>query len=210
MIKTIFELWLDKISAKMSAGEGIDIAKDKVPFGVETVDEIEKARLEEKKQRQIRAQALRDCINSGRICFLLYGGLDGKSMCEALGNEQRCCVANERGQRRMERLVRSMLSNEPKEADYAFIPIPAYAIRVGDGIALDTEYLSKLKGKELEDFIKANMLRVDGHLFGGENILKFAESMFGAELTHEEDGRPVVKDIFAYTLSHLKERLQYI
>jgi hypothetical protein len=79
-------------------------------------------------------------------------------------------------------------------------------------IVLDTDYLDKLQGKELLDFIKANAEKVDGYLFGGEAILSYVETMFGEELTSEPDdnGNRFQRDCFAHNLTKVSERLKFI
>jgi hypothetical protein len=126
MIESIFEKWLINIGQKMSEGHGINIERDKVPFGVETVDDIEREKQLQARQRNKRKQALRSAIKEGRICFLMYGGVTISKDIMDKFVDGRLKIGNEQGQRRMKRIVKSTLSNDPQEGDYAFICIPAY------------------------------------------------------------------------------------
>ena len=127
MIESIFEKWLNNISKKMASGGAINIAEDKVPFGVETVDDLERERQLQIKQRNKRKIALRNAIKDGRICFLMYGGIKVKGdMLSQFDEEHRLRIGDDKGRRRLKRLIKSALSNDPQEGDYAFVSVPAY------------------------------------------------------------------------------------
>lgn len=127
MIESIFEQWLHRIGRKMADGGGISLKEDRVPFGVETVDDLERERQLTIRQKNNRKKALRSAIKDGRVCFLMYGGVTiSKDIMSKFGEDGRLQIGNEQGQRRMKRIVKSMLSNDPKEGDYAFICVPAY------------------------------------------------------------------------------------
>lgn len=252
MIKTIFEQWLDGIVANLNKGIGINIERDKVPVGVETIDELERERANAAREKAARTKALRKAIYDGRVCFLMYGGVDVSKVSLDKYEDGRLKIGNEKGLRRLARNIKALLTKDAGENDYAFICIPAYvkltlpaketaeakelaedvanneelmsddlvASIVADAkesvpdydIVLDTDYLDKLQGKELLDFIKANAEKVDGYLFGGEAILSYVETMFGEELTSEpdENGNRFQRDCFAHNLTKVSERLKFI
>ena len=126
MIESIFEQWLTRVGQNMSAGQAISIERDKVPFGVETVDEIEKQKLDAKKIHLKRKKALNDALDKGHVCFLMYGGVSvGRDIMDKFV-DGRLKIGNDQGKRRMLRIVKSVLSKDPHEDDFVFICIPAY------------------------------------------------------------------------------------
>lgn len=255
MIESIFEKWLDNIGRKMASGGGINLEQDRVPFGVETIDDLERERQFAMNQKRKRKMALRSAIKESRVCFLMYGGVSiSKDIMSKFDEDGRLQIGNEQGQRRMKRIVKSMLSNDPTDGDYVFICVPAFVKLVPPSdvletasesydkvasneeltandevqkiladakasltnyeVELDTEYLDKLSGSELNDFIQANkesIKEMDGFLFGGEEILSFVEKMLGDQLVVQgDDGKSYQRDCFAHTLTRVAERLRFL
>ena len=202
---SVFERWLTNIGQKMSEGGSIDLEKDKVPFGVETVDEEERERQKLARVRLKRKQALRSAIDHGRICFLLYGGVTVNKDIKDKFVDGRLQIGNETGQRRMRRFAKSALSNDPKEGDYVFISIPAFVklVPLGNAEEASAAYEEALKNTEaMEDpMVQEIMAQAQASMteYGVELDVGYLDALSGDSLNQFiQDNKASIKEMDGY------------